>query len=80
MTEFELHRTMYAVVSLSCADLSDLELAVLNNCAQLDIDPRNRRGSEKFLHLFDTTDSAGVPRMHSETKQALARIVLERLT
>ena len=80
MTEEQLHRTMYAVVSLATQDLTDLELAVLNNVAQLDGDPRVTLGSEKYLHLFDTKDASGRPRMAEETKAALAAVVLKRLT
>ncbi len=79
MTDEQLHRTMYAVVAVATADLSDLELAVLNNVAQLDGDPRVTLGSEKYLHLFDTKDANGKPRMASETKNALAAVVLNRL-
>lgn len=80
MTDEQLHRTMYAVVSLATQNLSDLELAVLNNVAQLDGDPRVTIGSEKYLHLFDSVDGTGKPRMASETKDALAAVVLKRLT
>lgn len=80
MTETELHQIMYAVVSLATQELSDLELAVLNNVAQLDGDPRGKLGSEKYLHLFDTVDASGKPHMSGETKDALASVVLQRLS
>ena len=80
MTEIDLRRTMYAVVSLATADLTDLELAVLNNVAQMGGDPRATLGSEKYLHLFDSTDANGKPRMNDVTKNALAQVVLRRLT
>ena len=80
MNDEQLHRTMYAVVSLATKDLTDLELAVLNNVAQLDGDPRITLGSEKYLHLFDTKDANGRPCMASETKAALASVVLNRLS
>lgn len=79
MTEDHMRRVMYAVVSLATKELSDLELAVLNNVAQLNGDPRITLGSEKYLHLFDAIDGTGRPRMAEETKRALATIVLERL-
>ena len=79
MTDEQLHRMMYAVVALATKDLTDLELATLNNVAQLDGDPRVTLGSEKYLHLFDTKDANGKPRMADETKAALATVVLKRL-
>jgi hypothetical protein len=80
MTEAHMHSVMYAVVSLATKDLDDLELAVLNNVAQTDGDPRVTIGSEKYLHLFDSVFPDGKPRMAEETKRALASVVLKRLS
>jgi hypothetical protein len=58
-------------------DLSDIELAVLNNVAQLDQDPHGRLFDyEKVKELF--TERNG-ERMHEETKVALADVVNIRL-
>lgn len=78
MNEQDLTRIMNASVALACRELSNEELAVLNNVAQMDLDPHGR--------LFDYTKVAalftenGGTRMHAETKHALAAIVLRRLT
>jgi hypothetical protein len=70
---------MYAVVKIATEDLTDLELATLNNCAQLDYDPRPLPIYDKIEHLFDGVDRQGRPRMHDLTKGALAQVVLQRL-
>lgn len=54
-----------------------LELATLNNCAQLDMNPNGRIGSDKWARLF--TEENGT-RVAPEAKDVLAQIVLERLT
>jgi hypothetical protein len=79
MNEQEGRATMYAVVALATQGLSDLELAILNNVAQMDGDPRGKLGAEKYLHLFDTVKD-GKPHMHELTKDALASVVLQRLS
>ncbi len=66
-----------ALVEVMCVDLSDLELAVLNNVAQLDGNPHNRVFDyEKVSALFTERDGT---RMHDETKDALAVVVNNRL-
>lgn len=77
MDEQEL--LMYGVVALATESLSDEELAILNICAQTNRDPRGRLGSAKYLHLFDT-ERNDIPHMADETKGALARVVLNRLS
>lgn len=66
-----------AIVKLACEGLTDLELAAINNCGQVDWDPRDVLGYEKVKHLF--TEGGGM-RMHTDIKEALATVVLERLT
>lgn len=76
MTE-ETKQIMIAVVALTCKELSDQELAVLNLVGQLDQDPHNRMFDyEKIEELFTERDGT---RMHQETKDALAVIVEQRL-
>lgn len=72
-----IQQNMNKVVHQVCKDLSDLELAVLNNVAQLDQSPYNRNFAyEKVKTLFTEQDGS---RMHEETKAALSRIVIHRL-
>jgi hypothetical protein len=64
-------------VRMAVADMSNADLAVLNICAQLDQDPRNRAFDyDKVSFLF--TDNNGT-KMHTMTKEALAIVVNERL-
>ncbi len=68
---------MYTIVSIVCDQLTDLELAVLNNVAQLDQSPFNRLFDYgKVASLF--TEAEGT-RMHDATKEMLAKCVMERL-
>jgi hypothetical protein len=66
-----------ASVAMYTNELTDLELAALNNVVQLDMDPHGR--------IFDYNKVAGLfseangTRAHSMTKDALATIVLKRL-
>lgn len=77
MNEQQLRAIMRASVAMVTEGLTDLELAVLNNCAQLDMDPRGRLFDYgKVASLFD---QAGGTQMHEETKRALAAIVNRRL-
>lgn len=77
MNEQEMRGIMRASVALVCKQLTDEELAVLNNVAQLDGDPHGRLFDyAKVAMLFD---QAGGTRMHDETKRALAAVVLQRL-
>jgi hypothetical protein len=77
VTEQELRNIMRASVAIVCQGLTDLELAVLNNVAQLDGDPRGRLFDySKVAMLFDQANGT---RMHEETKRALAAIVNARL-
>ncbi len=64
-------------IQYACSALSDTELAAINNAAQCDLDPRKVAGYEKAAYLF--TEEGGT-KMHAETKDALARIVLQRLS
>lgn len=72
----EQEANMAAIVSLYCDDLTDLELAAINTAAQLGMDPRHVIGYEKAKSLF--TERDGI-QMHDATKDALARVVLQRL-
>jgi len=72
-----LEQVECAVVKLACTNLTDLELAAINKAAQADFDPRPVMGYEKVKHLFTETDGL---RMHNDIKEALAVVVLERLT
>lgn len=66
-----------STVAMYTDQLTDLELAVLNNVAQTDDDPHGRLFDySKVAGLFS---EAGGVRMHAETKEALARVVLARL-
>ena len=72
-----MNKAMYAVVALITKDLSDLELAVLNNVAQADFDPKGRLFDyERVKHLFTEADGT---RIHPDTKEALAMVVNRRL-
>ncbi len=72
-----MNKYEYAIVALICKDLSDLELAVLNNVAQTDFNPKGRLFDyERVKHLF--TEDNGT-RMHDDIKDALAAVVLRRL-
>jgi hypothetical protein len=69
--------SMTVTVYLIVKQLSDVELAVLNNIAQTDMDPHDR------LFDYETVKSLFVEdgmRMHTETKIALAEIVNQRLS
>jgi hypothetical protein len=69
--------TMDSIVNFVCANLSDLELVEIDIVAQADQDPRNRLFDyNKVSSLFT---EAGGTRMHQETKDSLARVVLSRL-
>jgi hypothetical protein len=80
MDENTMRQIMINCVSLVCDQLSDAELAVLNNVAQLDQNPHDHEGElfdyEKVKSLFTAVNGT---RMHEETKVALASIVNYRL-
>ena len=70
-------KAMAGVVALIVKDLDDLELAVLNNIARCDFNPKGRIFDyERVKGLF--TEDNGL-KMHDETKEALARVVIFRL-
>lgn len=69
-------QTVRVAVAMACERLTDLELAAINNMAQVDWDPQRVSGYEKVKHLF--TEANGT-RMHGDVKDALASVVLERL-
>ncbi len=70
-------RWIIAIVDIVTEELTTLELAVLNNVAQLDMDPHGRAFDyDKIESLF--TEKTG-SRMHEETKVALAAVVNQRL-
>lgn len=73
----KIHRAMAVLVFLITEDLTDIELAALNNVAQCDFDPHGRVFDyEKVKDLFSERDGT---RMHEEVKQALATVVMRRL-
>jgi hypothetical protein len=77
MNQNQMREIMIKTVMLTCDELSDIELAVLNNTAQMDMDPHGRLFDyEKVKGLF--TERSGT-RMHEETKVALASVVNIRL-
>jgi len=66
-----------AQVKMAVADMSDQDLAVLNICAQLDQNPKDRTFDyDKVSFLFIENNGT---KMHSMTKSALAIVVNERL-
>jgi hypothetical protein len=68
---------MAIAVNVATKELTDLELAALNNVAQVNMDPRGRIFDyDDVKHLF--TEMNGT-RMHEETKRALALVVNRRL-
>ena len=68
---------LFASVSVAVADLTLDQLIVLNVIAALDSDPRGRSFNyEQVEHLF--TEGGGL-RMHEATKEALGRVVLQRV-
>lgn len=75
MNEQQMRQVM--AVSMSTDELTDLELAVLNNVAQLNMDPRGRVFDyDRVRALFTESDGT---RMHHETKLALSAVVNRRL-
>lgn len=64
-----------SVIALATKDLSNIELAALNNVAQIGANPSGINCYEKVKHLF--TEANGT-KMHSEALDALAKIVNRR--
>ena len=64
------------ILEMACDKLNNLELAAINNVAQLGLDPRNVMGYEKVDYLFT---ECGGQKMHDDTLEALARVVIQRL-
>lgn len=71
-----MNAAVYIATKMATDKLTELELAAVNNAAQLGTDPRGVLGYERVKHLFSEQNGTA---MHSETKDALARIVLDRL-
>jgi hypothetical protein len=65
------------IVSAATEDLTDAELAALNEAVQTGRDPRSLGSYPKISDLFT---AEGGTRMHRETRVALAAISLSRLT
>lgn len=77
MDEQEMKQTIIISVDMITEQLTDLELAVLNNVGQLDMDPRGRVFDyDKVKALFTINNGT---RMHEETKAALAAVINQRL-
>lgn len=79
MTEQKMKLAMVAIVNEATEKLTDLELAILNNVAQLDMDPHNRVFDYDYDNVQSLFTEKGGTRMHDETKAALAAIVNRRL-
>jgi hypothetical protein len=65
------------IVSVATEDLTEAELAALNEAVQTGRDPHSISGYPKISDLF--TAERGT-RMHRETRVALAAVTLSRLT
>ncbi len=77
MDEQQMKQIMVTVVGVATDELTDFELAVLNNVVQLNVDPHGRDFDyDKIKALF--TEKGGT-RMHNETKLALSAVVNRRL-
>ncbi len=77
MNEKEMKAIMIAAVEMTCDELTDAELAVLNNVAMFDQSPHNRLFDyEKVKSLFTQDDGR---KMHEETKLVLTAVVTSRL-
>ncbi len=63
-------------VNYTCNQLTDIELAMLNNFVQMDIDPREQPWYDKVKPLF--TESSG-SKAHTAIKEHIAYNVLKRL-
>lgn len=68
---------MFQIVAVATADLTDAELAGINQIVQTHGDPRRTPSYAKVRDLF--TESGGAS-LHSATRQALAAVTLYRLT
>lgn len=77
MNENQMMGIMATVVDMICDKLTDLELAVLNNCVQLDSDPHGRLFDYETVKMLFTENNG--TRAHDVTKEALARVVNARL-
>jgi hypothetical protein len=76
MEEQQLKQIMYASVKMTCDQLADIELAMLNNFAQLGMNPKGQPWYSKVDGLF--TESGGT-KAHGEILDALAWVVNQRL-
>jgi len=76
MNEQEMKQTMAINVDITTKDLTDLELAELNNVVQLDMDPHGRIFDYDKVEALFTINGV---RTHEETKAALAMVVNRRL-
>ena len=65
------------IVSAATEDLTDAELAALNEAVQMGRDPRLLDG---YVQLRDLFTENGCSRVHRETRVALAAVTLSRLT
>jgi hypothetical protein len=65
------------IVSEATEDLTDAELAALNEAVQTGRDPHSISGYPKISDLF--TENGGT-RMHRDTRVALAAVTLSKLT
>ncbi len=77
-SEEQSRANMYAIVSLACDELSDVELNVLCLVTQLDQDPHNRLFDYNTVKSLFTENNGA--KMHQETKLALMAVVNDRLS
>ncbi len=68
---------MFQIVAVATADLTDAELAGINQIVQTHGDPRRTPSYAKIHDLFTEGDGTG---LHPATRQALAAVTLHRLT
>ncbi len=76
MDEQEMRRVMANLVAVAMKELDDGELTDLNLTVLFGYDPRTKPWYEKVKHLFDQENGT---KMHEETKNALASVVLRRM-
>jgi hypothetical protein len=67
---------MYTAVLMNTRELTDVEIASANLIIQMDLDPKEMEWYPKISGLF--TEDKGT-RVHSDVKDILAAIVLDRL-
>lgn len=86
--KFDPDQILRASVSMVAGNLTNEELAAINNVTQIGADPRKVAGYEKVQHLFTeksaiedpfTHEKKMIPVAHTAVREALANMVLKRL-